>query len=158
MLQKKSRQLHACPLSYDINIQLQENIQWEIVVIKYLGSKRTLLPTIERVMNSLPNNRSVIDLFSGTSRVGHHLKKSGYQVFSNDLNTYAYALATCYVQADKRNHHNAVEDILSTMEATKSETDILPSFCKESMFSNLIMALEWMLCGVDRNPRLVLGA
>ena len=104
-------------------------------MIKYLGSKRTLLPTIERVIKLLPNNRSVIDLFSGTSRVGHHLKKSGYQVLSNDLNTYAYALATCYVQADKRDHQNSVEDILSTMNSLPSETGYFTQhFCEESRF------------------------
>jgi len=44
---------------------------------------------------------SVIDLFSGTSRVGHALKREGYQVFSNDHNAYAHTLAACYVEADR---------------------------------------------------------
>ena len=43
----------------------------------------------------------MLDLFSGTSRVGHALKAAGYRVVSNDLNAYAHALATCYVQADR---------------------------------------------------------
>ena len=84
-------------------------------MIKYLGSKRTLLDTIEQVMSVIPETRSVIDLFSGTSRVGHHLKGAGYQVFSNDLNTYAYALATCYVQADRINHEAEVAALLKEM-------------------------------------------
>ena len=55
-------------------------------MIKYLGSKRTLLPAICSVVEALPEVRSCIDLFSGTSRVGHALKGKGFQVFSNDLN------------------------------------------------------------------------
>ncbi|MEC7114930.1 MAG: DNA adenine methylase, partial [Bacteroidota bacterium] len=39
-------------------------------MIKYLGSKRTLLPLIVQTIDSLEGARSVIDLFSGTSRVG----------------------------------------------------------------------------------------
>ena len=37
--------------------------QQEFVVIKYLGSKRTLLDTIEQVMSVIQRPRSVIDLF-----------------------------------------------------------------------------------------------
>jgi adenine-specific DNA-methyltransferase len=42
----------------------------------------------------------VVDLFSGTSRVGHALKAAGYRVIANDHNAYAATLARCYVQAD----------------------------------------------------------
>mgnify|MGYP000050053749 CR=1 FL=1 len=104
-------------------------------MIKYLGSKRTLLSTIEQVMQSIPNNRSVIDLFSGTSRVGHHLKGAGYQVLSNDLNTYAYALATCYVQANRDAHAEAVTDILSTLEELEPLAGYFTqNFCEDAQF------------------------
>ena len=70
-------------------------------MIKYLGSKRVLLPRIVEVVRALgPEVRSVIDLFSGTSRVGHVLKREGYRVLANDHNAYAATLARCYVQAD----------------------------------------------------------
>ncbi len=75
-------------------------------MIKYIGSKRTLVPAIvaavERgcaeALGRPP--RTVLDLFSGTSRVGHALKRAGYRVLSNDHNAYAATLARCYVQAD----------------------------------------------------------
>jgi len=74
-------------------------------VIKYLGSKRTLIPMIVRTVGSLPGDvSSVVDLFSGTSRVGHALKGAGYRVVSNDHNAYASTLARCYVQADRADH------------------------------------------------------
>jgi len=70
-------------------------------VIKYLGSKRLLLPRILQQIEPLPGVRRLLDLFSGTARVGHALKARGYQVHANDHNAYAATLATCYVQADR---------------------------------------------------------
>lgn len=69
-------------------------------MIKYIGSKRTLIPVILTVVGQVGSVRSVIDLFSGTSRVGHALKAAGYRVLSNDHNAYAATLARCYVEAD----------------------------------------------------------
>jgi len=69
-------------------------------VIKYLGSKRTLIPTILEAVGSIARTGTVLDLFSGTSRVGHALKRANYRVLANDHNAYAHTLATCYVEAD----------------------------------------------------------
>lgn len=69
-------------------------------LIKYLGSKRTLLPQIVATVEALGGVRSVVDLFSGTARVGHALKGAGFRVIANDHNRYAATLARCYVQAD----------------------------------------------------------
>lgn len=69
-------------------------------MIKYLGSKRTLVPHILDAVRSVPGVCTVADLFSGTSRVGHALKGAGYRVRANDHNAYAATLARCYVQAD----------------------------------------------------------
>jgi adenine-specific DNA-methyltransferase len=70
-------------------------------MIKYLGSKRALLGHILSAIGvAAPAGATVLDLFSGTARVGHALKGAGYRVVANDHNAYAHALATCYVQAD----------------------------------------------------------
>lgn len=70
-------------------------------MIKYLGSKRPLIPWILTTIKTyFPQATSVLDLFSGTSRVGFALKSEGYQVFSNDHNLFAYHLAHCYVGTD----------------------------------------------------------
>jgi adenine-specific DNA-methyltransferase len=73
-------------------------------VIKYLGSKRLLLPQILAAVAEVDDVRSVLDLFSGTSRVGHALKQAGYRVIANDWNGYAATLARCYVAADRETH------------------------------------------------------
>lgn len=81
-------------------------------MIKYIGSKRTLIPRILDAVRRCTDAKSVIDLFSGTSRVGHALKGAGYQVFSNDHNAYAAALARCYVQADRETHVDAASQLV----------------------------------------------
>jgi len=69
-------------------------------LIKYIGSKRLLVPLIVRTVAGLAGVGTVIDLFSGTARVGHALKRANYRVLANDHNAYAATLARCYVQAD----------------------------------------------------------
>lgn len=73
-------------------------------MIKYLGSKRLLIPHISDAVRAVSGARrdlAVLDLFSGTSRVGHALKREGYRVIANDHLAFAHTLATCYVQADR---------------------------------------------------------
>lgn len=104
-------------------------------MIKYIGSKRKLLPVILRAVHDLPDTKTVLDLFSGTSRVGHALKHLGYRVLANDHNAYAYALATCYVQADR-------EDVLQDANRLIREFNALPgtygyftdTFCVRSRY------------------------
>jgi adenine-specific DNA-methyltransferase len=79
-------------------------------VIKYLGSKRLLLPRILARVDAIARVAAargrpiatVLDPFSGTARVAHALKARGYFVQASDHNAYAATLATCYVQADRR--------------------------------------------------------
>jgi adenine-specific DNA-methyltransferase len=88
-------------------------------MIKYIGSKRALLPwiasTIEQIGN-LDRVRTVVDLFSGSSRVGHALKSKGFIVEANDINTYAYTLAQALVEADAACYSRSrVEPILARL-------------------------------------------
>lgn len=104
-------------------------------MIKYLGSKRTLIPVLLETLRRVTNAKSVADFFSGTSRVGHALKREGYQVFSNDHNAYAAVLARCYVQAD-------LDDVRKDATALIAEFGKLPgspgyftnTFCERSRF------------------------
>lgn len=70
-------------------------------MIKYIGSKRLLIEPIAGLIGLLPGVHTVLDAFSGTSRVGHALKQRGYLVTANDHTSYAHRLALCYVQADR---------------------------------------------------------
>jgi len=68
-------------------------------LIKYLGSKRTLVPLIERVVSQLPA-RTACDLFAGTTRVGQALRAAGLRVVSNDTASYSEAFGRAYIAAD----------------------------------------------------------
>lgn len=88
-------------------------------MIKYLGSKRLLVEHIVSLCTALrPHGGSVLDLFSGTSRVGHALKSAGFGVLANDHNAYAHTLAMCYIQAHAHDvEHDArkIIDELNTL-------------------------------------------
>ncbi len=86
-------------------------------MIKYLGSKRLLIPSIVETI-AATEGRSVIDLFSGTSRVGHALKRGGMRVLANDHNAYAATLARCYVEADLEDVGTEAERLLTELAAT----------------------------------------
>ena len=68
--------------------------------IKYLGSKRQFLPLIVEVVEQLRPACTVLDLFSGTSRVGDALKRRQYRVLANDYLACGETIARCYVEAD----------------------------------------------------------
>ncbi len=91
-------------------------------MIKYIGSKRALLGHVSAAVASvLPQGGRVCDLFSGTARVGHALKAKGFQLWSNDHNAYAHALATAYVQADREVWIDRAEAVLAELRAVKPE-------------------------------------
>jgi adenine-specific DNA-methyltransferase len=70
-------------------------------LIKYLGSKRGLLPQILRAVGAAAGEGAVVtDLFSGSARVGHALKAAGWRVVANDELRFAGTLARGLVQAD----------------------------------------------------------
>ena len=105
-------------------------------MIKYLGSKRALLGQVGNAIQAvLPDGGTVCDLFSGSSRVGHHMKKAGYRVWSNDHNTYAHVLATAYVQADREKWADKAERVLAELREIKPEAGwFTRTFCEEARF------------------------
>lgn len=70
-------------------------------MIKYLGSKRTLVPTLGDIAAAV-GARTAVDLFTGTTRVAQELKRRGLFVTAVDIATYSEVLADCYVATDGR--------------------------------------------------------
>lgn len=104
-------------------------------MIKYIGSKRLLVPRIVEISRALPRTRSAIDLFSGTARVGHALKAAGFRVSSNDLATYAAILARCYVQADAGPLEKEAQRWIDALNALPGEAGyITETFCVQSRY------------------------
>lgn len=104
-------------------------------MIKYLGSKRLLVPAILDAVRAVPRARTILDLFSGTSRVGHALKRRGHRVLSNDHNAYAHTLATCYVQADAEDVAAGAEQLIADLNRlTGAPGYFTDTFCLRSRF------------------------
>lgn len=104
-------------------------------MIKYIGSKRLLVPRIVDIARALPRTRSAIDLFSGTARVGHALKDAGFQVHSNDLATYAATLARCYVQANAGPLETQAQEWIDALNALPGEPGyVTETFCVQSRY------------------------
>ena len=106
-------------------------------MIKYIGSKRRLAPTIVRTCLALTGGRPgvALDLFSGTSRVGHALKREGWRVLACDSNAYAHALASCYVQADRERVLADAERLLGELRALPPNAGYFTeTFCERSRF------------------------
>ena len=104
-------------------------------VIKYLGSKKRLIGLIENAVLSVPDVNVVVDLFSGTSRVGQALKRRGLQVIANDHNAYAHTLARCYVEADAARMSDNVTRLVAELNALPPRAGwFTHTYCERSRF------------------------
>lgn len=76
--------------------------------IKYAGSKTKLIPHILRIVDKL-RPVSVLDAFSGTTRVSQAFAAAGYAVHANDLAPWSRVFATCYLKsAYPRKHYESL--------------------------------------------------
>ncbi len=76
-------------------------------MIKYIGSKRTLVPRILAYAKAIRDRTgagSFSDMFTGTTRVAQALKRAHFQVTANDLASYSEVLAIAYIEADANLH------------------------------------------------------
>ena len=64
--------------------------------IKYTGSKREILPVLLRLIKPL-NVETILDGFSGTTRVSQALKQAGYTVYANDIADWSKVFGECYL-------------------------------------------------------------
>jgi adenine-specific DNA-methyltransferase len=104
-------------------------------VIKYLGSKRTLVPVLADLAVATGATR-VVDLFTGTTRVAQEFKRRGLHVTATDVATYSGVLSDCYVATD------ADEVDLQELDNELKRLEALPgrpgyfteTFCVQSRF------------------------
>lgn len=104
-------------------------------MIKYLGSKRTLVPVLGRLARAAEAS-TALDLFTGTTRVAQEFKRRGLAVTAADLASYSEILARCYIVTDA----DAVDD--DELDALLAELDALPgvrgyvtrTFCEQARY------------------------
>jgi adenine-specific DNA-methyltransferase len=126
-------------------------------VIKYIGSKRTLVPLIRAVAAQLPV-RIACDLFAGTTRVGQALRALGLEVVSNDLATYSESLGQAYIAAGRSVDRSRVTAILAELQALPGRDGYFTeAFCRRTRYlqphnGRRVDAIREAIDGYDLTP------
>ncbi|MGE0786062.1 MAG: DNA adenine methylase [Sandaracinaceae bacterium] len=104
-------------------------------MIKYLGSKRLLCTPIVAAAHGFGGVQRVLDLFSGTARVGRAFKESGLTVTANDHLAFAHVLARCYVAADRTRWLEPATALLDELARVPPEEGYFTqAFCRDARY------------------------
>lgn len=108
-------------------------------MIKYIGSKRALVPWITDIVQKIAlygRVKTVADPFSGSARVAYALKQKGFYVIASDINRYAFTLAQALIEADAREYpRSRVEPILKALSDLPPEPGwFTKTYCEEARF------------------------
>ena len=79
-------------------------------MIKYLGSKRRLVPAL-CVLAEASRRRTALDLFAGTTRVAQAWKQIGLAVTAVDAARCSHVLARCYIEADPAAEPHLLDEV-----------------------------------------------
>ncbi len=104
-------------------------------MIKYLGSKRRLIPVLSQIC-AASGARTAVDLFTGTTRVAQAFKAQGLAVTALDSARYAHVFAQTYIATD------AATADMGALTAAVAHLNGLPgrpgyvhdTFCSEARF------------------------
>jgi len=82
--------------------------------IKYAGSKLKLLPYILQLTRKA-SPKTILDGFSGTTRVAQALARCGYKIIANDSAVWSKVFATCYLlnKYPKEHYRDIIEHLNS---------------------------------------------
>ncbi len=121
-------------------------------MIKYLGSKRTLVPLIGAVASALPV-RSAADLFAGTTRVGQELRGRGLRVTSNDVTAFSEAFGRAYIAAGAQVDRPRIRRLLRELGALPPQDGyVTETFCRRARYFRPEngMRIDAVRAGIDR--------
>jgi len=104
-------------------------------VIKYIGSKRRLVPVLSELF-TCSGARTALDLFTGTTRVAQAFKSAGAHVTAVDSARYAHVFAETWIETDAdtvdaRALHDAIAELDALPGVPGYFTD---TFCVRSRF------------------------
>ena len=104
-------------------------------MLKYLGSKRTLVPVLGEIAVRA-GATTAVDLFTGTTRVAQELKRRGLVVTAADIATYSRVLSDCYIATDADVVDLAeLDDVLTRLNGLPGEAGYFTrTFCEEARF------------------------
>lgn len=97
-------------------MNINTNLIYKTQGIKYTGSKLKLLPFILDSIKDL-NVKTVLDGFSGTTRVSQALAQSGYNVISNDISEWSFVFGNCYLRhKNDKEYYQDIIDYLNSLD------------------------------------------
>ncbi len=104
-------------------------------MIKYLGSKRTMVPRLGAMASALEATAAV-DLFTGTTRVAQEFKRRGLTVTAADIASYSEVLGDCFISTDAASVDlDEVRDTLALLSALPGRPGyVTRTFCEESRY------------------------
>ena len=104
-------------------------------MIKYLGSKRTLVPVLGDMAVAI-GAATAVDLFTGTTRVAQEFKRRGIAVTATDVATYSGVLSDCYIATDLADVDlQELDNELKRLDALPGERGYFTkTFCEEARF------------------------
>jgi adenine-specific DNA-methyltransferase len=104
-------------------------------VIKYLGSKRTMVPRLGAMATALEATTAV-DLFTGTTRVAQEFKRRGLTVTAADIASYSEVLGECFISTDAASIDlDELRDALALLSALPGRSGyVTRTFCEESRY------------------------
>ncbi len=104
-------------------------------MIKYLGSKRRLVPTLVDLVSRSGAQR-VLDLFTGTTRVAQALKARGAHVTAVDSARYSEVFSKCWIStcASQVNQSDLREAVRRLSDLKPDPGYFTETFCRQSRF------------------------
>lgn len=104
-------------------------------MIKYLGSKRALMPVLGKIIEA-SGAKTGLDLFTGTTRVAQQMKVSGAYATAVDTASYSEVFAKSLVEIDgnfglQKELNDAIEELSAVKPAAGYFTE---TFCRKASF------------------------
>jgi adenine-specific DNA-methyltransferase len=104
-------------------------------MIKYLGSKRTLIPALTQ-LGAASGAKTALDLFTGTTRVAQAFKKLGMTVTASDVASYSECFGKTWIELDANAvKHSELSDAIFELDGLKGEAGYFTQkFCLEARY------------------------
>ena len=104
-------------------------------MIKYIGSKRRLIPVLGAIAEA-SGARRALDLFTGTTRVAQAFKSQQMTVTAVDSARYAEVFARCYIETDAGSvDRRGLEEAIAYLDALAGQPGyVTETFCVRSRF------------------------
>ncbi len=104
-------------------------------VIKYLGSKRRLVPVLTELFDR-SGATTALDLFTGTTRVAQAFKSAGGAVTAVDSARYSEIFARTWIETDADHvDHRTLDEAIATLNALAGDPGyVTETFCVRSRF------------------------